>query len=110
MTTPAGTETEAHTAVASDVAALEAQLRESMFRELTLNDRCDADSAEAAVAQVQLPDGSELLFCGHHWRANEEALSKYPHDVPDEDSKPMTWRRASELGQPPQRDGGTVGA
>lgn len=93
MSIPAGTETPTPT-----VDELESQFDASLFRELTLNDRCDADSAEAAVAQVQLPDGSELLFCGHHWRQHETKLTVYPHHVPDEESKPMTWRRASELG------------
>lgn len=108
MSVPAGTETEPVTA--NELDELESQFDKSLFRELTLNDRCDADSAEAAVAQVILPDGSELLFCGHHWRVNESALAKFPHAVPDAESKPMTWRRAQELGQPEQRDGGSVGA
>lgn len=78
------------------------------FRELTLNDRCDADSAEAAVAQVRLPDGAELLFCGHHWRLNADRLSAYPHSVPDAESKPFTERRNQELGAPAQRDAGSA--
>lgn len=107
MSIPAGTETPTAT---PSVDELEDQFDKSLFRVLTLNDRCDRDSAEAAVAQVQLPDGSELLFCGHHWREYEAKLSIYPHNVPDAESKPMTWGRAAELGPVAQRDGGTVGA
>jgi hypothetical protein len=76
------------------------------FKVLTLNDRCDADSAEAAVAQV-IVGGTLLMFCGHHWRVNADVLSQYPHSVPEADSKPMTWRRAQELGAPEQRDAGS---
>jgi hypothetical protein len=84
-----------------------ASLPEVEFPELTLNDRCDADSAEAAVAQVRLPSGRTLLFCSHHWRENSEKLSAFPHSVPEEESQPFTWRRAAELGAPSQRDAGS---
>lgn len=84
-----------------------ANLPELEFPELTLNDRCDADSAEAAVAQVRLPSGQTLLFCGHHWRLNAAKLSAFPHAVPDHESLPYTERRNQELGAPAQRDAGS---
>lgn len=77
---------------------LEESFEDELFPPLTLNDRCDADSAEAAVAQVMLPSGQRLYFCGHHWRVNAEKLKDFPHSVPDEESEPMTWRRGEELG------------
>ncbi|ORC18816.1 hypothetical protein A7979_02110 [Rothia nasimurium] len=42
-------------------------------RELTTADRCDACGAQAYV-RVVLGNGRDLLFCGHHARAKEEAL------------------------------------
>jgi len=84
-----------------------ANLPELEFPELTLNDRCDADASEAAVAQVRMPSGQTLLFCGHHWRLNADALSAFPHSVPDLESKPFTERRNQELGAPEQRDAGS---
>lgn len=81
----------------SDVSDLEAAYESDLFRPLTGNDRCDRDQGEQAVAQV-LVGSTVLLFCGHHWRENETELSKFPHDVPDDESKPMTHRRAAELG------------
>lgn len=42
-------------------------------RELTAADRCDACGAQAYV-RVVMESGLDLLFCGHHARAKEEAL------------------------------------
>ena len=39
-------------------------------RQLTSRDRCDVCGAQAYVRAV-LPSGHDLLFCGHHARANE---------------------------------------
>lgn len=41
-------------------------------REITLADRCDACGAAAKVVATFL--NGELLFCGHHARAQLEAL------------------------------------
>jgi hypothetical protein len=87
---------------------------EFAFATLTGNDRCDADSAEAAVAQVLVPSVNEngkatttvLRFCGSHWRKNASALSDFPHSVPEEDAKPFTHRRAAELGLAANRNKG----
>lgn len=77
----------------------EAELETVNFRELTLTDRCDRDFAEAAVAQVLLPTSDEpLLLCGHHFMEYYDRLHVYPHDVPEDFAKPMTWARAEELG------------
>lgn len=40
---------------------------------LTLSDRCDSCGAQAFVTAT-MSSGSELLFCGHHYRKNEAAL------------------------------------
>lgn len=40
--------------------------------DLVVTDRCDACGAQAYV-RVTLSSG-QLLFCGHHARANEDAL------------------------------------
>ncbi|WP_237201000.1 MULTISPECIES: DUF7455 domain-containing protein [Rothia] len=42
-------------------------------RQLTVADRCDACGAQAYV-RVVFENGHDLLFCGHHARAKEEAL------------------------------------
>jgi hypothetical protein len=101
-----------HTTPTPSAADLESALAADLFPALTGNDRCDRDAAEAAVAQVLVPNGSggttRLLFCGHHWREAETKLRVFPHDVPEAEAKPMTHRRAAELGAPVQRDAGSV--
>ena len=42
-------------------------------RQLTSRDRCDVCGAQAYVRAV-LPSGHDLLFCGHHARANEAGV------------------------------------
>lgn len=41
-------------------------------RELTLNDRCDRCPSQAYMRATK--GSNELLFCGHHGRANELPL------------------------------------
>ena len=94
---------------APDLSDLEATFQEDLFPPLTPFDRCDADSAEAAVAQV-LVNGEVLHFCGSHWRRNYAELSKFPHSVPEEDSLPFTERRAKELGGAQTRSQGDAHA
>jgi len=50
---------------------------ETMVSEtLNANDRCDVgDCGAQAYVFVQFPTGS-LLFCGHHFTANESAIRK----------------------------------
>lgn len=38
------------------------------------HDRCDACGAQALVLTT-MSTGSELLFCGHHYRANADGLA-----------------------------------
>lgn len=52
-------------------------------RPLTATDRCDRCGAQAYVRAVLGAD-SELLFCAHHWHANEDALRAVATDVYDE--------------------------
>jgi hypothetical protein len=56
-------------------------------KEYTLGatDRCDQCSAEALVL-VKGVNG-ELMFCGHHYKINEEALSKFAYETIDERDK-----------------------
>lgn len=79
------------------------------FKTLTGLDRCDRDATEQAVAQVLVND-TLLLFCGHHWRDHADVLIEggFQYSVPEAESKPMTWRRAQELGAPEQRDAGSA--
>lgn len=51
---------------------------------LTALDRCDRCGAQAYVS-VLLPDAdTSLLFCGHHFHANERALHRVALVVRDE--------------------------
>ncbi len=52
-------------------------------RPLTAVDRCDRCGAQAYVRAV-LASGSDLLFCAHHWHANEDALRDIAIDVHQE--------------------------
>ncbi len=88
-----------------DVADLEASFQSDLFEPLPAGARCDADSAEAAVAQVLVGD-TVLVLCGSHWRKNYAALSLLPHQVPEAESKPFTERRAQELGGSQSRSQG----
>ena len=42
--------------------------------ELTPSDRCDSCGAQAYM-RATLPNGGQLLFCGHHGRKNFDTLS-----------------------------------
>ena len=50
---------------------------------LTAADRCDRCGARAYL-RVTLPGGGELLFCGHHGRAHEDALIAADASIEDE--------------------------
>ena len=50
---------------------------------LSATDRCDRCAAQAYV-RVVMPNGSDLLFCGHHWSRHEEALRPQAAEVIDE--------------------------
>lgn len=53
---------------------------------LTAADRCDRCGAPAYVRAV-LMSGSELLFCGHHWRQNELRLREISATIQDESER-----------------------
>lgn len=50
---------------------------------LSAHDRCDRCGAQAYV-RVVLPGGTDLMFCGHHWHANEDKLRPKAVEVVDE--------------------------
>ena len=52
----------------------------------TFGDYCDrCDGAAHAMVKVEMPSGSHLLFCGHHYKRYEENLTaqgaKVVHDI-----------------------------
>lgn len=58
---------------------------ETTTNTLTALDRCDQGCGAAAKVLVKGLQG-ELLFCGHHYHKNEEALSSWSYDIVDERS------------------------
>jgi len=50
---------------------------------LTAADRCDRCGAQAYV-RVVLPGGGDLLFCAHHYNANQSVLSAQAVSIVDE--------------------------
>lgn len=58
-------------------------------RNLTAMDRCDTgDCSAAAKWLVVFPGQSELIFCAHHGRKNEDALSTVGATVHKDDIEP----------------------
>jgi hypothetical protein len=53
---------------------------------LTATARCDRCGAQAYVRAV-LTSGSDLLFCAHHWKANEAALREIAESIQDESDR-----------------------
>ena len=53
---------------------------------LTAHDRCDRCGAQAYVS-VHLTSGAPLLFCGHHYAANEAGLQLAALVIRDERSR-----------------------
>jgi hypothetical protein len=49
------------------------------------SNRCDSCSAEAMVLVKGV--AGELMFCGHHYSKNEEALKDFAYEVIDERDK-----------------------
>jgi Zn ribbon nucleic-acid-binding protein len=54
---------------------------------LTANDRCDSCSAAAKVRVYMKTSNLELMFCGHHMRKQEEALTAVAYFNPDWDTE-----------------------
>ena len=61
----------------------EADTTTTAAKPLTLSDRCDSCGAQAFVS-VSFPTGSDLLFCGHHYRQHETALAAQGGEARDE--------------------------
>lgn len=53
---------------------------------LTAADRCDRCGAQAYI-RVTLPNGGELLFCGHHGHAHEIRLREMSVEFQDDSSQ-----------------------
>ena len=53
---------------------------------LTAGDRCDRCGAQAYL-RVELPGGSELLFCGHHARQHGDKLRSIAVNWQDETTR-----------------------
>lgn len=53
---------------------------------LTATDRCDRCGAQAYVRAI-LMSGSDLLFCAHHWKANEGVLREIAEAIQDESER-----------------------
>lgn len=54
------------------------------LRTLTALDRCDSGKCAAAAKVLAKGLQGELLFCGHHYHKNEDALSSWAYEVVDE--------------------------
>ena len=52
---------------------------------LKIADRCDSCSAQALVLVKGVT--GELMFCGHHYAKNEEAIKPFAYEVIDERAK-----------------------
>lgn len=57
-------------------------IKELNNNKLTVSDRCDSCGAQAYV-QVFL-DSGDLLFCGHHFKKNEDRLVNEATHIHDE--------------------------
>lgn len=60
---------------------------------LTAADRCDRCSAQAYV-RATLPNGTELLFCGHHGNAHRPALLVAGASLQDETDRLLVARES----------------
>jgi hypothetical protein len=52
---------------------------------LNATDRCDSCHAQAYVVVKGVT--GELIFCGHHYVKNKEALKKFAYEIIDERSR-----------------------
>lgn len=56
---------------------------ESGIEPLTKEDRCDAGCGAQARVRVWLPSSGVLIFCAHHFRQHEAALTQNDVTVDD---------------------------
>ena len=61
---------------------------------LTAQDRCDRCGAQAYV-RATLPNGTALLFCGHHGNAHRPSLLVAGASLHDETDKLLVRRESS---------------
>ena len=55
---------------------------EKVERQLKVVDRCDRCGSQAFVLIKGI--SGELMFCGHHYVKNQDALEKYAYEIFDE--------------------------
>lgn len=55
---------------------------EQVDRQLKIADRCDRCNSQAFVLVKGI--AGELMFCGHHYTKNKNALIKYSYEIVDE--------------------------
>ena len=58
------------------------QTEEVVERQLKIADRCDSCGSQAFVIVKGM--SGELMFCGHHYTKNEDALIKFAYEIIDE--------------------------
>ena len=68
---------------------------EATERQLKIADRCDRCGSQAFVLVKGI--AGELMFCGHHYNKNEEALVKYAYEIIDERSHINTTSASSPI-------------
>ena len=58
------------------------ETQEVVDRQLKVADRCDRCGSQAFVLVKGI--SGELMFCGHHYKKNQDALEKYAYEIVDE--------------------------
>ena len=58
------------------------ETQEVVDRQLKVADRCDRCGSQAFVLVKGI--SGELMFCGHHYTKNQDALEKYAYEIVDE--------------------------
>jgi hypothetical protein len=61
------------------------------YRLLNSQDRCGARSCGAQAYVITLVDGSDLLWCGHHWRRFADKLTMISTGISDQRPPEMRW-------------------
>jgi hypothetical protein len=61
------------------------------YRLLTAEDRCQARACGAQAYVLTDVDGSDLLWCGHHWRAYADKLVMISTAISDQRPPEMRW-------------------
>ena len=69
--------------------------KEEVERQLKIADRCDRCGSQAFVLVKGI--SGELMFCGHHYTKNQDALEKYAYEIIDERSYINTQSASSPI-------------